>query len=260
MKKNKLSVVALFATSSFLMAGGDLIEITPYEVVDIAVAEVEILSEEPIIVEDLIPPKIPVVVKSLAPIAPVPVLIPTAIVTPKAVVLEDASVSGLYAGLGIVATRYDTNCGGCSKKSGIDKTAGVMARVGYDINRYIGFEARGMVTALSDDGGTVKHAGVFVKPMYPVTNELNTYGLVGIAKTTTQGVLRRTDVTGLAMGVGVEYDLSKDEKKDAKYDREFDGMADQEKGLGVFADYERLYYKSGSPDLDALSVGVTYDF
>ena len=256
MKKIQLSIVTLFATNSFVMAGGDIIEITPYEVVDIQVSEVEVVPETPIVIQEVTPPKKPVSVKSLTPIAP----LPTPIATPKAIGVEDASVSGFYAGLGIVATRYDTNCGGCSKKSDIDKTAGVMARVGYDINRYIGFEARGMVTALSDDGGTVKHAGVFVKPMYPVTNELNTYGLVGIAKTTTQGALRRTDATGLAMGVGVEYDLSKDEKKDAKYEREFDGMADQEKGLGVFADYEKLYYKSGAPKLDALSVGVTYDF
>jgi hypothetical protein len=29
---------------------------------------------------------------------------------------------------------------------------------------------------------------------------------------------------------------------------------------GLFVDYERMVVKSGAPDLDALSVGVTYDF
>jgi opacity protein-like surface antigen len=96
--------------------------------------------------------------------------------------------------------------------------------------------------------------------MVPVGDATNIYGLVGLAKTTTQGSLRRTDVEGLAFGGGVEYDLSSDKKKDAKYDREFDGKGDQEKGLGLFVDYERLYYESGSPDLDAVSAGVTYDF
>lgn len=250
MKKIQLSLLAFMAGSSFLIAGGDIQEVTPYEVVDMEVSEVEVVAETPVVLKEAIVKK--------AVVAPI-IIVEEAIVK-DAIVENEASVSGIYAGIGIITARYDTNCGGCSKKAGIDKTAGVMARVGYDFNKYVGVEARGMMTKISDDGGTVKHAGVFVKPMYPVTDELNTYGLVGLAKTTTQGSLRRTDVTGLAMGVGVEYDLSEDKKKNAKYDREFDGIADQEKGLGVFADYERLYYKSGSPDLDALSVGVTYDF
>jgi OOP family OmpA-OmpF porin len=250
MKKIQLSLITLLASSSFIMAGGDIQTVTPYEVVDRQISEVEVPTEFPIVLKEA------VVKKSIVP----PVVIVEEAIVKDAIVESEASVSGIYAGIGIVAARYDTNCGGCSKKEGIDKTAGLMARVGYDFNKYVGVEARGMMSKISDDGGTVKHAGVFVKPMYPVTDELNTYGLVGLAKTTTQGTLRRTDVTGLAMGVGIEYDLSDDKKKDAKYDREFDGMADQEKGLGVFADYERLYYKSGSPDLDALSVGVTYDF
>jgi len=184
--------------------------------------------------------------------------IPQPIPTPKP--LAKASVSGLYAGLGIVAARYNTNCGCKSETSGIDKTAGVMGRVGYDFNKYFGVEARGIVTNWKADGGKIKHAGIFVKPMIPVSDALNAYGLVGVAKTTTHSTLRKTDVTGLAFGGGIEYDISRDQKKNARYGREFDGKGDQERGLGVFADYERLYYKKGSPDLDAISAGVTYDF
>jgi len=248
MKKIQLSLIALLASSSFIMAGGDIQEVTPYEVEDMAVAEIEVVPE-------IIPPApIPVVKEVVTPPPPPVEVIPPVVVPPV------ASVSGAYVGLGLVASRYDTNCGCKSKKSGVDKTAGLVGRAGYDFNKYIGVEARGMITKLKDDGGTIKHAGAFVKPMYPVTNALNTYGLIGLAKTTTQGSLRRTDVSGLALGVGVEYDLSADKKKEAKYDREFDGIADQEKGFGVFADYEKLYYKSGSPKLDTVSVGVTYDF
>jgi OOP family OmpA-OmpF porin len=244
MKKNQLAIIALLASNTFLMAGGDFQEITPYEMEDIQKSEVEVKA---------IPSEVEV---KAIPIVKTPIVV----APPPIVQKKNASVIGLYAGLGIVATRYDTNCGCRSKRAGIDKTAGVVGRVGYDFNQYVGVETRAMLTRLSDDGGKVKHLGLFVKPMYPVSKDINTYALVGIAKTTTQGKLRRTDVTGLAMGVGVEYDLSDDKKKDAKYNREFDGMADQEKGLGVFADYEKLYYKSSSPKLDALSVGVTYDF
>jgi len=240
MKKIQLSILAFVASTNFMMAGGDILTVTPYEIEDIMAAEV-----------------VPVVIPE-----PV-VVVPEPVVTPKPVapvVAAAASVSPIYVGLGLVAAQYDTNCGCTGTKSGKDKTAGAMARVGYDFNKYMGVEARGMYTPVKENGGKIKHYGAFLKPMYPVTNGLNVYGLGGIAKTTTSGSLRKTDVSGFAYGAGLEYDLSSDKKKDAKYDREFDGIADQEKGLGVFADYEKLYYKSGSPKLDAVSVGVTYDF
>jgi len=228
MKKVQLTLLALLTSTNLMMAGGDMVPVTPYEVEDIKAAEV------------------------------VPVTIPT---EPKVVApVPAADVSPIYVGIGIAATKYKTNCQCSGTKSGTDTTGGIVARVGYDFNKYMGIEARGLIAPSNSDGTEVKHAGVFVKPQYPVTDGLNVYGLGGIAKTTTKGPLQNMDVSGLAFGGGLEYDLSDDKKKDAKYDREFDGIADQEKGFGVFADYERLYYKSGSPDLDAVSVGVTYDF
>ncbi len=230
MTKTKVSIFTLIMSTNLMMAGGDISPITIYENNDVqAASTIEVL-----------PPK---VVAS----------------APKK--LEQVEVSPIYVGLGLVAARYDSRCtlaiAGCD---GIDKTGGILARVGYDFNEYMGVEARALMTSYKDDGGKIQHYGAFVKPMYPVTDGLNAYGLVGFAKTTTSGTLRKTDVSGLAFGAGIEYDFSDDKKKDAKYNREFDGLADQETGFGVFADYERLYYKSGSPDLDAVSIGVTYDF
>jgi opacity protein-like surface antigen len=234
MKKIELSLIALLASSNFIMAGGDIVPIVfEEEIIEVAAVPIEPVEEVAAVAEV---------------VAPVPVPIPV------------AEVSGFYAGLGIAAAQYDTNCDCSGEKSGSDKTAGIMARVGYDFNPYVGVEVRGMLSNQNADGGEIKHAGIFVKPQYPVTKDINAYGLLGVAKTKTEGKLRRTDVEGLAFGAGVEYDLSEDKKKEVKYDREFDGIANQEKGLGLFADYERLYYKSGSPDLDAVSVGVTYDF
>lgn len=242
MKRIKLSLIALIASSSLAVAGGDIAPIEFYEE-EVAVEEI-LVEPAPVVVTTPVTTPVP---------APVPVPVPVPVVSA-------ATVSGIYAGLGIVASNYDTNCDCEGDKSGSDKTAGVMARVGYDFNKYVGLEARGMLSNQKANGGEIKHAGVFVKPMLPVGDATNLYGLVGLAKTTTTGSLRSTDVEGLAFGAGIEYDISSDKKKDAKYDREFDGKGDQEKGLGVFVDYERLYYKSGSPDLDAVSVGVTYDF
>ena len=238
MKSIKLSLITMLIGSSFAVAGGDIIPVTPYEIEDVLAAEVV----------EVTPPENP----EPKVVAPTPKPIP--------VVLQNADVSPFYVGLGIAAAQYKPNCKCSGTNSKTDKTLGGVARIGYDFNKYLGMEARAIVTPLKADGGKVQHYGAFVKPMYPVTDEVNVYALGGIAKTKTTGSLRKTDVSGLAFGAGLEYDISKDKKKEAKYNREFDGQADQEKGFGVFADYERLYYKSGSPDLDAVSVGITYDF
>ena len=141
-----------------------------------------------------------------------------------------------------------------------EHTLGVTAIIGYDFNAYMGVEARGMITSLDPSGGDVQHYGAFLKPSFPIVDGLSIYGLGGIAKTKTKGSFSIADVSGLAFGAGLEYILSDDKKKESKYNRKFNGEADQKKGFGVFTDYERLYYKKGSHDLDTLSIGITYDF
>jgi hypothetical protein len=241
MKNIKLSLVALMAMSTMVYAGGDLSIVTPYETEDIE------LAEEAYVEPEIVPEKEPIVE------APIPVPVP----------VKDVNPSGFYAGLGISAANYNSNCTqtntGCAPGTS-DKTYGVMARAGYDFNQYVGIEARGIRTNWKSDGGKVKHFGVFVKPMMPVGDKTNVYGLVGVAKTTTQGTMQRTDAEALALGAGVEVDLSVDTPKEGRYGRPFDGKGNQEKGLGVFLDYERMVVKSGSPDLDAVSTGITYDF
>jgi opacity protein-like surface antigen len=246
MKKIQLSLIVLIAIGTFVHAGGDFSTVTPYEAEDFTLAE----ETE---VEEVYVPPVPVVAKSIE-------VVETAVVEPPKVKVKDIHANGFYVGLGIATTRYKTNCSSTCAKSGTDKTLGVTARAGYDFNQYIGIEARGIRTSAKSNGGTVKHAGVFIKPMLPVGDATNVYGLVGLAKTTTQGSLQRTNAETLALGAGVEVDLSKDIPKDGRYGRTFDGKGDQEKGIGLFIDYERMVVKSGAPDLDAVSAGVTYDF
>jgi len=244
MKYIKLPFIALMAVSTFVYAGGELSVITPYEIEDIEMAEEAYV--EPI-VEPVFEP------------TPEPVVMPM----PTPVPVKDINPTGFYAGLGIAAANYQSNCTttptGCGSGT-TDKTAGLMARVGYDFNQYVGIEARGIRTNWKSDGSTVKHAGLFVKPMMPVTDSTNVYGLVGVAKTTTQGSMQKVDAEAMALGAGVEVDLSTDTPKEGRYGRPFDGKGNQEKGLGLFLDYERMVVKSGAPDLDAVSTGVTYDF
>jgi len=266
MKNIKLSLFAVIALGGLLNAGGDLVIVTPYEVEDEIMAEeayVEPMVEEYIepVVEEYIEPVQEVYV---AP-TPAPVVEPTPVVVAP-IPVKNINPSGFYAGLGIAAAQYTPNCscptttGTVNNKTTKDRTAGLMARVGYDFNKYIGIEARGIRTNWKSDGGKVQHAGVFVKPMIPVGDATNVYGLAGLAKTKTQGAMQKTNASGLALGLGVEVDLSKDTPKEGRYGRAFDGKGNQEKGLGVFVDYERMLVKSGAPKLDAISTGITYDF
>lgn len=168
----------------------------------------------------------------------------------------------VYLGTGFVAGRYHAS-------NYEDVTYGEMARVGYDFNQYIGLEARYIATFWKEGrlyGQELEHVGVYIKPMLPFNENFNLYGLFGYGwtNTDTSGNLNPAiDDDGFSAGAGLEYDLSS--KRD-DYDREvyypegFDGQGDQEKGWGLFIDYQRLLIDSDAPDMDVISGGVTYDF
>ncbi len=276
MKNLKLSLIALCAVGNFSYAGGDISPVTDYEIEDAVVAEeeaypIEDTYIEPIVEESVIEdefsipePQPEIVTPSPTPVAVKPIPIP---VKPKPPIAKKRiSTNGFYAGLGITGARYRDSCH-CKTKTGKtvkvtnrDTTYGVMGRVGYDFNQYVGVEARGLKTNWGSDGSRVEHIGVYLKPMMPVSNNSNVYGLVGIGNTKVKGSMPHVDSDALALGAGVEVDLSKDTPKDGRYSRSFDGQGDQETGIGLFVDYERMVAKKNAPILDAMSVGVSYDF
>ena len=189
------------ATQSY--AGGELLPITEFEVNDAqeAIKAVEVV-------------KVPMAPKNAPVIAPV------------------VEKKPWYVGAGLVGGRVkSTDCE--------DITYGFMAKIGYDFSDYVGVEARGLRTNWDYEGGKLKHLGAFVKPQYPISKDLNLYGLVGYAKTSF-GTKRNFSDTGLAYGAGVDYSVSDD--------------------FGLFVDYERLLHDAGVYDLDALALGVSYNF
>lgn len=193
------------------------------------------------------------------------VIVATTAVAP----IETIDPSPWYLGAGIVWAKLAA-CDvapGCSYE---DATYGAMVRGGYDYNQYVGVEARYIRTFLDEGpyGGTpLAHAGIFLKPQYPVSERVNVYGLLGYGYTENLGNGSRLDYFdsgwGFSAGAGIEYDLSDreyDREKNAYYDREFDGYADQGRGWSLFLDYQRLLIDSDVPDLDAVSLGLRYDF
>lgn len=168
----------------------------------------------------------------------------------------------IYIGAGLATGRY-------ASSNYEDVTYGAMLRLGYEFNQYVGFELRYMATFWDEGnlhGQELEHFGLFFKPMIPLNDNFNLYGLLGYGwtQTTTSDKLDiAMDDNGFSAGFGLEYDLS--DKRD-DYDRNiyypegFDGQGDQEMGWGLFVDYQRLLIDSNIPDLDVVSAGVTYDF
>jgi opacity protein-like surface antigen len=244
MKNIKLSLITIIGLGTVIHAGGDISPITPYETEDMEMAteyatQVEITPTTPKTVASVPPVVVPLVAKSKQKeTEPKKEIESKKETEPKK---ETTHNSRAYIGLGGVVAQYDTNCK-CPNQtlSGTDKTGGAILKVGYEYNQYIGIEARGIKTMIKEDGGEIEHIGVLVKPSYPVSKNTNLYGLVGWAKTTTSGSLRKTDVDGLAFGAGMDYTVSEN--------------------ISLFADYERLFQKSDAPKLDAVSVGANYRF
>ena len=161
---------------------------------------------------------------------------------------------GWYGGLGF--TTADSTCPtGCK-----DITYGVVGRVGYDLNNYLGIEGRVMKTMWKYEQQKIEHVGLFVKPMFPITEDINIYGLLGFGKVETGNKIVFDD-TGLAWGVGLNYNFGDDEEVEVENNNTTTTTTEVKgNGLGIFIDYERLLQKSDSPDFDAVSLDVTYDF
>ncbi len=176
--------------------------------------------------------------------------------------------SAVYIGAGMVWGQYNKGCSGeCQYE---DVTYGMMIRLGYDFNQYIGVEARFISTFWGADdlgGQELQHVGLFVKPMAPISENFNIYGLLGYGWTETSTGGNRNlitvDTDGFSAGLGVEFDLSskeEDREENVYYPNGFDGQADQELGWGLFLDYQRLIVDNELPDMDVVSAGVTFDF
>lgn len=158
--------------------------------------------------------------------------------------IETTTILPIYLGVGVTAAQFSACSNNCDYE---DVTYGAMLRGGYDFNEYFGIEARGIRTFLDEGpfgGVPLQHIGLYAKPQYPVIQDFNVYGLLGYGYTENLGNGGRLNYFdndhGFTAGLGLEYDLFKE--------------------WNLFVDYQRLLIKSNVPDMDALSVGLRYDF
>jgi opacity protein-like surface antigen len=174
MRKFTHSIVAAFAVSSFAVAGGDI-----------------------------------------APVEPV-------VETPM---IEEVSTGSFYAGIAyswigtdISGTTFDNSHEPVDLS--LDMGA-IMLDAGYKFNDYIAVEARYWIGINSDsdifhDGQDYRPLdtdsdawGIYAKPMYPVTDTFDIYGLLGYGSATlNDGQTFSADVEGISWGVGAAYSFT----------------------------------------------------
>ena len=189
--------------------------------------------------------------------------------TPVIPVPQPNSISPFYVGAGLVGAKFLISCPerDCRYE---ETTYGLMLRAGYDYNQYFGIEARYLKTFWDkgpQGGLPLEHYGLYLKPQYPIGDRGNIYVLLGYGHTKNGGNGARLnyfkDQSGFSAGIGLELDLSSssdDKVANANYKRDFDGHAEQNRGLSLFVDYQRLLIKSDVPDMDVVTIGLRYDF
>ncbi len=173
---------------------------------------------------------------------------------PIVVAMEDNSAFYLGLGFGTVAVNDDFTSEEISANT-------LMLQAGYQYNEYIAVEGRytfgfstdydaGNLAGFAVDyDGDFSSWGIYVKPMYPVTDTFDIYALLGY------GGLQLDDLSGgdayesgFQWGLGAQYAVTEE--------------------LSVFVDYVSLYNDTGldytaqldDVDSDTWTLGISYKF
>jgi opacity protein-like surface antigen len=198
----------------------------------------------------------------IAPVEPV-------VETPEVMVASD---SGLYLGLGYSFLMSDLQLDNSitALRHSLDTDHhSVMFQAGYKINSYFAIEGR-YWEGLSDDAFTFDNFGlgartdgdstawgIYLKPMYPVTNSFDVYALLGYGEASISnvkdplGATHDIDSDGFSWGIGASYAFTDNVSIFADYVA-FDSSKVQFSGLGTTYSYDH--------EMDAVNFGVTYSF
>ncbi len=162
---------------------------------------------------------------------------------------------GLYLGGGLTYAKSECQCdtnvrfsNGTTSKVRSGKSYGVNLKAGYFIiDNYLAIEGKYIYTPWGDKDKTLKHYGLYLKPTYSITENLDIYALIGYGQTECETLSDK--YKGFAWGAGAEYTLKK----------KISGKKD---GFGVYIEYLRPLKKTGNKNIkvDMVNAGVTYNF
>ncbi len=130
-----------------------------------------------------------------------------------------------------------------------------MFQAGYSFNEYIAIEGRYwygleesiVVNGALNEESNINIFGIYAKPMYPVTESFNVYGLLGYSSTSYDlDVSSLDDVDGFSWGGGIEYTF--------------------DNNIKLFADYASIYQDDASGNalnedsINTYNFGIGYRF
>ncbi len=173
-------------------------------------------------------------------------------VEPIAVPVVDIPL-GLYLGGGFTYASSECQCDSSvkftnGKTSRINKSTsyGLNLKAGYTYNKYLAVEAKYLNTTLGKNKGFT-HYGLYLKPTYAITDNLDIYALLGYGSTKCE--ILKGSQKGFAWGAGAEYTLNK----------KVNGFKD---GASVYVEYLRPLKKTGNKNItiDTVNAGVSYHF
>lgn len=156
-----------------------------------------------------------------------------------------------------------------------------MLQVGYQFNKYFALEGR-YWTSISDPDWSEKYDsyyysgalaeswsgsgscdcdlsawGIYIKPMYPLTEEFTVYGLLGYGNVTLDdGGYDWIDENGFQWGIGASYAITEHLSIFADYVRLLDG----EDGSSIQGTAPYTITHTWEDDVDTINVGITYKF
>ena len=125
----------------------------------------------------------------------------------------EESTSGFHVGVGVSAvSTHQDDLDFFSITDGQDRTGNALLSAGYDWNEYIGLEARYMFSVAKEDIVDMDSWSIYVKPQYPITEDLTVYALLGvggfdISGTNHFGDSINADEISFHWGLGISYEV-----------------------------------------------------
>lgn len=166
-----------------------------------------------------------------------------------------AAPAGLYAGVGLTGSFFSKDCP-CADGSRIhDNTYGVALRMGYDWSPYLGIEGQAHWAPLESDFMKMRNLGLYLKPQYDVTDQLNLYGLLGYGWTRfscdcPDRPHHTHSVNGFQYGAGFEYFLQERQE------------GEKHEGWSIWGNYLNLMHKKTHYNFsdNVWAIGIGYHF
>jgi len=187
---------------------------------------------------------------------------------------QQEPISHFYIGAAYGMTKveddyiYEDHYGYYNEHTEIDFDA-LMLQAGYQYNPYIAVEFRYWFSMSDGDyslsSGWIPDAGsysdfdawgLYLKPMYPVTNEFSIYGLLGFSGVVVDGELGwdLLNENSFSWGIGASFDFTQNIAVFVDYVQLYDDT------FNNYGYYSYDYYSPGDTSVDTINFGLSYKF